>query len=126
MQKKKPMKKILLVDNEENIQIVYREEFENDGYHVVSALNGEEGLKKFSEEKPDIVILDIHMPGMGGVEVLRKMKTLDPAVPVVLSSAYQEFKSDLGTWASDAYILKSGDIGDLKRTVRELLDETEG
>ena len=126
MQKKKPMKKILLVDNEENIQIVYREEFENDGYHVVSALNGEEGLKKFSEEKPDIVILDIHMPGIGGVEVLRKMKTLDPAVPVVLSSAYQEFKSDLGTWASDAYILKSGDIGDLKKTVRELLGETEG
>ncbi len=126
MQKKKPMKKILLIDNEENIQIVYREEFEDDGYQVISALNGEEGLKKFSGEKPDIVILDIHMPGMGGVEVLRKMKTLDPAVPVVLSSAYQEFKSDLGTWASDAYILKSGDIGDLKRTVIELLEETEG
>ncbi len=126
MQKKKPMKKILLIDNEENIQIVYREEFEDDGYQVISALSGEEGLKKFSEEKPDIVILDIHMPGMGGVEVLRKMKTLDPAVPVVLSSAYQEFKSDLGTWASDAYILKSGDIGDLKKTVRELLGETEG
>ena len=126
MQKKKLMKKILLVDNEENIQIVYREEFENDGYHVVSALNGEEGLKKFSEEKPDIVILDIHMPGIGGVEVLRKMKMLEPAVPVILSSAYQEFKSDLGTWASDAYILKSGDIGDLKKTVRELLGETEG
>jgi len=124
VQKKKPMKKILLIDNEENIQIVYREEFEDDGYQVISALSGEEGLKKFSEEKPDIVILDIHMPGMGGVEVLRKMKTLDPAVPVVLSSAYQEFKSDLGTWASDAYILKSGDIGDLKRTVRELLEET--
>jgi two-component system response regulator (stage 0 sporulation protein F) len=124
VQKKKPMKKILLIDNEENIQIVYREEFEDDGYQVVSALNGKEGLKKFSEEKPDIVILDIHMPGMGGVEVLRKMKTLDSAVPVVLSSAYQEFKSDLGTWASDAYILKSGDIGDLKRTVRELLEET--
>ncbi len=120
------MKKILLIDNEENIQIVYREEFEDDGYQVASALSGEEGLKKFSEEKPDIVILDIHMPGMGGVEVLRKMKTLDPAVPVVLSSAYQEFKSDLGTWASDAYILKSGDIGDLKKTVRELLGETEG
>ncbi len=117
------MKKILLVDNEENIQIVYREEFENDGYQVVSASNGEEGLIKFSEEKPDIVILDIHMPGLGGVEVLRKMKMLDPTVPVILSSAYQEFKSDLGTWASDAYILKSGDIGDLKRTVRELLGE---
>ena len=117
------MKKILLVDNEENIQTIYREEFEGDGYLVLSALNGEEGLKKFSDENPDIVILDIMMPGIDGVEVLRKMKTLDSTVPVILSSAYQEFKRDLGTWASDAYIVKSGDIGDLKRAVKELLGE---
>ena len=117
------MKKILLVDNEENIQTIYREEFEGDGYVVLSALNGEEGLKKFSDENPDIVILDIMMPGINGVEVLRKMKMLDSTIPVILSSAYQEFKRDLGTWASDAYIVKSGDIGDLKRAVRELLGE---
>jgi len=117
------MKKILLVDDEENIQIVYREEFEDEGYQVLSALNGEEGLKIFSEERPDIVILDILMPGMNGVEVLRKMKMLDATVPVILSSAYQEFKRDLGTWASDAYIVKSGDVSDLKGAVRELLGE---
>ncbi len=117
------MKKILLVDDEESIQIVYREEFEDDGYQVISALNGEEGLLKFTQEKPDIVILDIQMPGMNGIEVLRKMKMLDPTIPIILSSAYQEFKRDLGTWASDEYLVKSGDINELKNVVRKLIPE---
>ena len=117
------MKRILLVDDEENIQIVYREEFEDDGYEVISAMNGIKGLEKFSANRPDIVILDIQMPEMNGIEVLRKMKMLDPSVPVILSSAYQEFKRDLGCWASDAYIVKSGDISELKNAVGKLLDE---
>lgn len=117
------MKKILLVDDEESIQIVYREEFEDDGYQVISALNGITALEKFKEEEPDLVILDIQMPGMNGVEVLRQMKMLKPSVPVILSSAYQEFKRDLGTWASDEYIVKSGNLDELKKAVRRLLGE---
>ena len=116
------MKKILLVDDEENIRIVHGAEFEDAGYQVVSAANGEEGLAKFQEEKPDIVILDILMPGMSGVEVLRKMKMLDSTIPVILSSAYPQFKHDIGTWACDAYIVKSGDSTDLKNAVRDLLE----
>jgi len=119
------MKKILLVDDERNILIVYREEFEDAGYHVISASSGEAGLAKFRDEKPDIVILDILMPGMNGVEVLRKMKMVDSAIPVILNSAYPQFKHDLGTWASDAYIVKSGDISDLKDAVKNLLRDEE-
>lgn len=115
------MKKLLLVDDEESIQIVYREEFEDEGYQVISALDGTTGLEKFKEEKPDLVILDIQMPGINGVEVLRQMKMLRPTVPVILSSAYQEFKRDLGTWASDEYVVKSGNLDELKKAVRTLL-----
>ena len=117
------MRKILLVDDEESIQIVYREEFEDEGYQVISALDGTSGLEKFKQEEPDLVILDIQMPGMNGVEVLRQMKMLCPSVPVVLSSAYQEFKRDLGTWASDEYVVKSGNLDELKATVKRLLGE---
>lgn len=117
------MKKLLLVDDEETIHMVYREEFESDGYAIVSALDGTSGMEKFKAEQPDLVILDIQMPGMNGVEVLRQMKMLNPTVPVILSSAYQEFKRDLGTWASDEYIVKSGDLEDLKAAVRRLLKE---
>jgi CheY-like chemotaxis protein len=117
------MKKILLVDDEESIQIVYREEFEDEGYQVISALNGISALEKFKEDQPDLVILDIQMPGMDGVEVLRQMKMINAAIPVILSSAYQEFKRDLGTWASDEYVVKSGNLDELKKAVRRLLGE---
>lgn len=117
------MKKILLVDDEPSIQIVYREEFEDEGYEVVSAVNGEEGLEKFQTDDPDIVILDIHMPGMNGIEVLRQMKMLRPEIPVILSSAYQEFQRDISTWASEEYIVKSGNLDGLKEAVQRLLAE---
>ncbi len=120
--KKEPtVKKILLVDDEEAIRMVYHEEFEEDGYQVVTAADGTEGLAMFASESPDLVILDIQMPGMNGVEVLRQMKMRNPKVPVILSSAYQEFKRDLGTWASDEYVVKSGNLDDLRDAVRRLI-----
>jgi DNA-binding response OmpR family regulator len=115
------VKKILLVDDEESIQLLYREEFVDEGYAVIAAMNGDEALAKFQADKPDLVILDIQMPGMNGIEVLRQMKMMDPGTPVILSSAYHEYKQDLGAWASDEYVVKSADIDDLKKAVRRLI-----
>ncbi len=115
------MKKLLLIDDEEAIRMIYREEFESDGYQVVTAADGQSGLDLFRVDQPDLVILDIQMPGINGVEVLRQMKMLNAEVPVILCSAYQEFKRDLGTWASDDYVVKSGNLDELKATVRRLL-----
>ena len=115
------MKKILLVDDEAGIQMLYREEFEDAGYEVISAFTGEEGLEKFRNESPDLVILAIQMPGMNGIETLRQMKMDNPDLPVILSSAYNEYKQDFGAWASDEYIVKSSDINELKKAVLKLL-----
>ncbi len=111
------MKKILLVDDEESIQLLYQEEFEDEGYAVTAASNGNEALAKYKSEEPDLVILDIQMPGMNGIEVLRQMKMIDSTVPVILSSAFPEFKQDLGAWASEEYVVKSADLDELKRAV---------
>lgn len=115
------MKKILLVDDEEGIQMLYREELQDEGYEVVSAYTGEEGLEKLKSESPDLVILDIQMPGMNGIETLRQMKMDNPNLPIILSSAYTEYKQDLGAWASDAYVVKSSNINDLKEAVNKHL-----
>ena len=115
------MKKILLVDDEEGIHLLYREELEGEGYNVYSALSGIDALQNFKIISPDLVILDINMPGMDGIEVLRQIKEIDPRIPVVLCTAYQEFKQELGVWASDDYIVKSSDLNDLKSAVHHLL-----
>ena len=116
-------KKILVVDDEESIHLLYREELEDEGYLVISAMNGEDALKLFESEQPDLVILDINMPGMDGIEVLRQMKQLKPNVPVILSSAYPEYKQDLASWASDDYIVKSFNLDELKASVKRHLQK---
>ena len=64
------MKKILLVDDEDSIHLLYREELEDEGYEVHSALSGEEALEKLGIIAPDLIILDINMPGMNGIDAL--------------------------------------------------------
>lgn len=114
-------RKILVVDDEESIQLLYREELEDEGYKVTSAMNGEDALRLFRENTPDLVVLDINMPGIDGIEVLRQMKQDKPGVPVILSSAYPEYKQDLASWASDDYIVKSFNMDELKASIRRLL-----
>lgn len=115
------MKRILLVDDEEAIHILYRQELEDEGYKVYSALTGEDAVREVKMLSPDLVILDINMPGINGIEVLREIKRINPKMPVILFSAYQEFKQDFGVWASDDYIVKSTNSDDLKAAVRQLL-----
>lgn len=115
------MKKILLVDDEDSIHLLYREELEDEGYEVHSALSGEEALAQLKIIAPDLVILDINMPGINGIDALRQIKEMNPSLPVILSSAYQEFKQDLATWASDEYIVKSSNLDELKAAVKKHL-----
>ncbi len=114
-------KKILLVDDEESIHLLYREELEEEGYEIHSALTGEEALEKLDIVKPDLIILDINMPGMNGIETLRQIKELNSAIPVILCTAYQEFKQDLASWASEEYVVKSADLSELKAAVNKYL-----
>lgn len=115
------MKKILLVDDEDSIHLIYSEELEEEGYEVHSALTGEEALEKLKTISPDLVILDINMPGMNGIDVLRQMKENNPDLPVILCSAYPEFKQDFASWASDDYIVKSSNLDELKTAVKRHL-----
>jgi CheY-like chemotaxis protein len=117
------MKKILVVDDEENIRLLYQEELEEEGYTVEVAAHGQEALEKVNAFQPDLVTLDIRMPGMDGVETLRKIREVQRDLPVILCSAYGEYKQDLTTWASDAYVIKTSDLTELKGTIRTLLSK---
>lgn len=114
-------KKILVVDDEEGLRLLYKEELEDEGAAVELASSGPEALSKLEGNSIDLILLDIKMPGMDGVEVLRMVKERWKDIPVILCTAYPHYKHDFGTWASDAYVVKSSDLTELKQTIRDIL-----
>lgn len=114
--------KLLIVDDDTNIQRLYKEELEEEGYNVVIAGTGKEALEMFESENPDIVTLDILMPDIDGISLLRKMKEQRPNIPIIMSTAY-DYRDDFAVWASEAYIVKSSDLAELKNTIRKLMDK---
>ncbi|MBI5560530.1 MAG: response regulator [Deltaproteobacteria bacterium] len=116
-------KRVLVVDDEEGIRLLYKEELEEEGYDVELASSGEEALKKLEGDHIDLVLLDIKMPGMDGIEVLRKVKERWRKLPVILCTAFPHYKQDFGTWASDAYVVKSSDLRELKEKVKDILQK---
>lgn len=114
-------KTILVVDDEESIRYLYREELEEEGYKVITAADGEEALRKVRKDDPDLITLDIRMPGMDGIEVLQRIREMNKDIPVIMSTAYGEYRNDFNVWASDAYIIKTANLGELKETIERLL-----
>ena len=115
------MTKILVVDDERNIRRLYEKELKEEGYEVILAEDGREALESFQAHRPDLVVLDIRMPGMDGIETLGRLLAEDRRVPVILNSAYSSHKDNFLSWSADAYLVKSSDLDELKRTIRSLL-----
>jgi DNA-binding response OmpR family regulator len=114
--------KILVVDDDLHIQRLYKEEFEEEGYEVVIASNGQEAIDLFNSENPDLVTLDILLPDIDGIRLLRQMKEKNPKVPIIMSTAY-DYRDDFAVWASEAYIVKSSDLDELKATIKKIMSK---
>lgn len=111
--------KILIVDDEKEICDVLGDFFLSQGYEVEKAFNGIDALDRFEKERPDLVLLDIRMPGLDGVEVLRRIREIDPAAGVIMITANEDMelaKKLLGMGAAD-YVRKPFDFGYLDRAV---------
>ena len=114
--------RILLVDDEEHIRLLFKEELEEEGYLIDVASNGFEALDKMKGQRFALVVLDIKMPGMDGIQTLNEIKKADKDQRVILCSAYGEFKQDFSSWVSDAYVVKSADTRELKDTIRKIVE----
>lgn len=117
--------KILIVDDDQNILKLYKEELEDEGYIIVTASNGQEAIERFEKEGPDLVTLDILLPDVDGIKLLRQMKEKKPRLPIIMSTAY-DYRDDFAVWASEAYIVKSSDLTELKATIKKLMNKEEG
>jgi DNA-binding NtrC family response regulator len=87
------MDRLLLIDDEPNILRVLSMSLKADGYDVISAQSGAEGLAAFENEKPAIVLTDIKMPGMDGIEVLKKVKDIDPDAEVIIITGHGDIEN---------------------------------
>jgi two-component system response regulator (stage 0 sporulation protein F) len=112
---------ILVVDDEPNIRLLYEKELQQEGYGVVLAGDAREALRIMGQSRPDLVVLDIKMPGMDGIEALGRILSRDNAIPVILNSAYSSYQESFLSWSADAYVIKSSDLTELKSRIRTIL-----
>ncbi|MCX6664837.1 MAG: response regulator [Euryarchaeota archaeon] len=119
-------KKILVVDDEQDVRLSVQQILEMSGYMVTQAENGRDCLVKLEKETPDLVVLDIMMPGMSGWDVAAKIKE-NPSwtnIPIVfLTAKGDEMSVGMGGLASVDYIVKPFDIIDLKQRIDKVLQK---
>jgi len=115
--------KLLVVDDEENIRFLYEQELLDEGYQILLARDGKECLDMVQLHAPDLIILDIRMPRMDGLEAIGKIIEINKDIPIIINSAYSTYKDDFMSWAADAYVVKSYDLDSLKSTIREVLEK---
>jgi two-component system response regulator (stage 0 sporulation protein F) len=114
--------RILLVEDEPHLLELYQKELEDEGFQVITTADGDQAIDLAKRVLPNLVVLDIKINKVLGLEVLREIKTFDQKIPVILNSAYATFRADFSSWMADAYIVKSSDLTELKRSITKLLN----
>jgi CheY-like chemotaxis protein len=117
------MARILLVEDEESLQLLYQQELEEDGHEVVCASDGKSAVRMALDVTPDVVIMDINLPeNMDGIECMSKILSGNRDIPVIINTGYSEYQDNFMSWAADAYVLKSADLGPLREAIRSALE----
>ena len=116
------MEKILCVDDDPRLLHLYQEELSEEGYIVIVAQDGKQAMDKLKEERPQMVVLDIRMPTMDGIEILNTMLGKNRQIPIILNTAYPQYRDNFMTWGAEAYVIKSSDLAELKQKIRQVLD----
>ncbi len=117
------MEKLLLIDDEADVQYSFRRIFDASDIELHTASSGEEGIRLISVLKPDLVLSDIRMAGLNGLETLRRIRQLDPQLPVILMTAYGTTQTAIEAMKLGAYdyLLKPFDVPRLKQLVANAL-----
>lgn len=119
------MKTILIVDDQPGIRMLLEEVFSKEGFETLSASNGHEALSIFKDLRPELVLLDMKIPGMDGIEILKRMKQDCGGVQVVMMTAYGELDliEEAKTWGAVRHFTKPFDVFELRGAVKQLLED---
>jgi DNA-binding NtrC family response regulator len=118
------MKKILIADDEKNMRWILDKALKDEGFSVVEATDGQEAFELFIDTEPDMIILDYRMPEMDGMEVLKRIKTINQKVPVIMVTAHGSTDAAVEAMKLGAidYISKPFDMEELKITIKKVLN----
>jgi DNA-binding NtrC family response regulator len=111
------MARVLLVEDEANLRLLYRDELEMEGYEVNDVGTGADALKVLEYEKIDAVVLDLRLPDVYGLQLLSDMLSRRRDLPVIINTAYDQFRHDFHCWGAEAYVVKSSDLSELKNVL---------
>src|SRR2546423_15218602 len=117
------MNKLLLIDDEVDVQYSFQRIFDSPEIELTTASSGEEGLKLVSKLKPDLIIMDVRMGGITGMETLRRIRQIDPKLLVILMTAYGTTQTAIEAMKLGAYdyLLKPFEVPKLKELVANAL-----
>jgi DNA-binding response OmpR family regulator len=120
-------KKILIVEDEPGIMLGIKDEFESEGYEVYTAENGEDGLAKVKQHKPDLLILDIMMPVLDGYEVCKRLRKQGDTTPIIMLTVKdKEIDKVLGLeLGADDYVTKPFSLRELLARAKAIFRRTE-
>ena len=116
--------RILVADDEESHRIMLRAVLQEEGYEVAGAADGPEAIRAVEQEPFDLILLDIRMPGMDGIETLMEIRRISPHVPVLMMTAYASVKTAVDALKAGAfeYLIKPLDIEELKILIEKALE----
>jgi DNA-binding NtrC family response regulator len=115
------MSRLLVVDDEANIRLLYSEELAEEGHEVVTAASITEATERLQEGAYDLAVLDIKLKNESGIELLQQLVKERHDMPVILCSAFSCYKDDFSAWLADGYVVKSGDLTELKHEIARVL-----
>ncbi|MFH1688313.1 MAG: response regulator [bacterium] len=113
-------KRVLVIDDDKALRLLYEKELSHRGYHVETTGSARQGIALVASGHFDLVILDIEMPDMIGLEALAELRQAAPTTRVVINSAYSTYKADFKSWLADDYVVKSSDLEPLLQKISDL------
>lgn len=116
------MANILIVDDQAAIREALSENLTDDGYGVQTAGRARDVSQCLKDFRADLVLLDLYLDGPQGWDVLQEIKQFNPHLPVIIFTAYDSYAEDPKLSLADGYVVKSVDLGELKRTICRVLE----
>jgi DNA-binding response OmpR family regulator len=113
---------VLIVENDVYQRQLLEQELKGDGYEVWLVEDGREAVCAVRERRPDVVVLDLNMPRMDGLETLPRLLEVDYTLPVIIHTAYSYYKDNYLSWLAEDYVIKSSNLAPLKSAIRRTMD----